>query len=123
MTSDGCKRTTKDTKNTKAGALPYKALKAVHKPRDVEIHQQPDATAACLHIRQQLRLMNGAHLSNGAGTTNRLTPAGSPYVNVPANPLLGLQPGMQLQVTLSYDRVSLRGVSFTPRVLAGPGLR
>ena len=60
-------------------------------------------------------LAKGVSLSNAAGTTHMFPPLGSPFVVVNQ----ALAPGASAAVTLNFQSKSAKGISFTPRVLAG----
>jgi hypothetical protein len=64
----------------------------------------------------------GVRLVNASGTTQNVGQPGSPYVD-----LLGpdgvLAPGATLTVVLEFDNPRKVGITYTTRVLAGPGTR
>ncbi len=65
-------------------------------------------------------LSSNASLANATGTTDALAPpAGSPYINSSTN----LAPGQAITVTLQFTDPSRSTISYTTRVLAGPGSR
>jgi uncharacterized repeat protein (TIGR02543 family) len=65
-------------------------------------------------------LSSNATLANATGTTDALAPpAGSPYINASTN----LAPGQAITVTLQFTDPSRGAISYTTRVLAGPGSR
>ena len=65
-------------------------------------------------------LTANATLFNSAGTTTSLeSPAGSPYVNAAVN----LAPGLTISMQLQFTDPTNTAISYTTRVLAGPGSR
>jgi uncharacterized cupredoxin-like copper-binding protein len=65
------------------------------------------------------QLSSNATLVNATGTTTEVAPAGSPYVNATVN----LAPGQSVNVTLQFTNPSRDAITYTARVLAGPGAR
>ncbi|BDI29709.1 hypothetical protein CCAX7_17600 [Capsulimonas corticalis] len=64
--------------------------------------------------------LHNATLSNDTGITEIITPAGSPYVDQDINLLY---PRQEISITLQFNDPTLAAISYTPRVLAGPGAR
>ena len=64
-----------------------------------------------------------ASLVNGTGTTSNLPPIGSPYVNANLGVSGVLMPGQSVTLTLEFNNPSMMGITYTTRILAGPGLR
>jgi len=62
-------------------------------------------------------LSSTATLSNAVGTTTFETPLGSPYITVAGN----LAPGQSVSFSLHFEDMDNAAISYTPRVLAGPG--
>jgi hypothetical protein len=58
-------------------------------------------------------------LYNASGTTNLVTPAGSPYINANVN----LAPGVSVTVQLQFTNPGNIVFDYVPRVLAGTGAR
>jgi Divergent InlB B-repeat domain len=65
-------------------------------------------------------LSSNASLANATGTTDALAPpAGSPYINSNTT----LAPGQAITITLQFTDPARSAISYTTRVLAGPGSR
>ncbi|MGO9590429.1 MAG: choice-of-anchor Q domain-containing protein [Candidatus Acidiferrales bacterium] len=65
-------------------------------------------------------LSANATLFNATGTTSTLfPPAGSPYINATAT----LAPGQKIVIALQFNDPTKTAISYTTRVLAGPGSR
>ena len=65
-------------------------------------------------------LSSNAALANQTGVTGATSPAGSPYINVTGSDLAvrGI-----VAVTLEFTNPTNNGITYTTRVLAGPGQR
>lgn len=66
------------------------------------------------------RLGTGTALTNAIGVTAAVAPLGSPYLNVGVG---GLGAGQSATLRLQFTNPGNAGISYTTRVLAGPGTR
>jgi hypothetical protein len=64
-------------------------------------------------------LSNNAGLYNGSGRTSSLSPPASPYVNLNIN----MAPSQRVSVVLQFADPTKTAISYSTRVLAGPGSR
>jgi len=69
------------------------------------------------------QLSANATLFAPAGTTAVVAPLGSPFVNLNLRGDVLLSPGATITVNVEFANISNQAISYTPRVLAGPGMR
>lgn len=65
-------------------------------------------------------LSTNATLTNGGGSTACSAPSGSTYLNATLDSSSSLASGQSSTVTLSFTNPTNAGITYTPRVLAGP---
>jgi hypothetical protein len=65
-------------------------------------------------------LGNGVSLSNAAGSTSAIGPAGRPYVDAAT---ASLAAGGSVPIQLVFDDPQFLPITYATQVLAGPGLR
>jgi hypothetical protein len=68
-------------------------------------------------------LSSNAELFNATGYTSFVAPLNSPYININVGSDGVLSPGESATVILEFKNPANRGITYTTRVLAGPGER